>query len=198
MTSLHEAFESFSNDIAFESIKYKSCNFIESNVDFQDIETKTNIKDLHEKIDNLKAEIVDTFNECTILNTKLITMDDLCNKIDISHKTLIKASNSFDDLNLDIELENINVIYEKCKIYTKDIQDNFSKKRMLLTKLLKTSSISASLDNVRICPICLNNEIKYAYTPCGHTFCEKCITKNVSNNCYICRHECTPMKLFFC
>ena len=197
MTSLHEAFESFSNDIAFETIKHKSCNFIQDVEDEdQDIETKSNIEYIKKSIDELKGEILDTFNECTTLETKLKTMEGLCTTLDSSHKTLIKACNSFDDL--DLELENLNVIYEKCKNYTENISETFSKKRILLSKLLKTSLLSGSLECVRLCPICLHNEIKYAYTPCGHTFCENCITKNVSNNCYVCRNECTPIKLFFC
>lgn len=196
MTSLHEAFESFENDIVFDCIKKKSSNFIENVKDYENIETKTDIKCLREKLNDLKGEIVDTFNECSLLDTKLQTMNKICNDIDNTHKALIKVNNTFDDLNL--QLENFYEIYEKCKKYTENIQEAFNKKRMLFTKLLKTSSLYNELDNVRLCPICLHDEIKYAYTPCGHTFCEKCITKNMSTNCYICREECTPIKLFFC
>jgi len=47
------------------------------------------------------------------------------------------------------------------------------------------------------CVICMENPVKTAFVPCGHTFCLQCSNKNLMT-CYICRTKITSrLKLYF-
>ena len=47
------------------------------------------------------------------------------------------------------------------------------------------------------CSICMNEPVKTAFIPCGHTFCLGCAHKNLSS-CYICRAKIEKkLKLYF-
>jgi hypothetical protein len=47
------------------------------------------------------------------------------------------------------------------------------------------------------CVICMENPVKTAFVPCGHTFCLQCSNKNLTT-CYICRTKITSrLKLYF-
>ena len=37
-----------------------------------------------------------------------------------------------------------------------------------------------------LCQICFENRINLVLTPCGHTFCNDCLTDNI-NQCFNCR-----------
>lgn len=42
------------------------------------------------------------------------------------------------------------------------------------------------------CSICMENQINTAFIPCGHTFCDRCITNNIrmrGNSCFVCRRK---------
>jgi hypothetical protein len=48
-----------------------------------------------------------------------------------------------------------------------------------------------------ICPICLQESVTSAITPCGHTFCSGC-ARRMSTECYLCRGKIRErVKLFF-
>jgi len=48
-----------------------------------------------------------------------------------------------------------------------------------------------------ICPICLQESVTSAITPCGHTFCTGC-SRRMSTECYLCRGKIRDrVKLFF-
>lgn len=52
-------------------------------------------------------------------------------------------------------------------------------------------------ENEPICSICLEESVAYALNPCGHTFCQTCIRRQV-NQCFICRGPVKDkLKLFF-
>lgn len=204
MTNLSEAFNLelendfsiFANDIAFDCIRIKKNNYLEKvNNENDEQITKTDIKTLKEKVNELKGEILDIFTECSILESKLESLKKIYDDVDNLQKTIISANNSIDDF--DVPCEELYNISEKCKKYLDETKEKYSKKRVIFTKLLQTSSYCCSLDNVRLCPICIHNEVNYAFSPCGHTFCEKCLSKNTSNTCYICRLEGKTLKLFF-
>lgn len=47
------------------------------------------------------------------------------------------------------------------------------------------------------CTICMNKEVSYAITPCGHTYCEDC-SRAQTTACFICRIQIRDrVKLFF-
>lgn len=39
------------------------------------------------------------------------------------------------------------------------------------------------------CTICFQNEITHCFVPCGHTFCNTCITSSQTNKCMTCRAD---------
>ena len=43
--------------------------------------------------------------------------------------------------------------------------------------------------NVKLCSICLSNELAYFLSPCGHTFCDQCVKRIANERCYICRQS---------
>jgi hypothetical protein len=50
---------------------------------------------------------------------------------------------------------------------------------------------------VPACTICMNKEVSYAITPCGHTYCEDC-SRAQTTACFICRIQIRDrIKLFF-
>ena len=47
------------------------------------------------------------------------------------------------------------------------------------------------------CTICMNKEVSFAVTPCGHTYCDEC-SKAQTTACFICRVQIRDrVKLFF-
>jgi hypothetical protein len=54
-----------------------------------------------------------------------------------------------------------------------------------------------STESEPLCMICLNESVSYAFSPCGHTYCNTCVRKQVSN-CFLCRGVVRDrVKLFF-
>lgn len=82
--------------------------------------------------------------------------------------------------------------------------DEFIKARKRFVTLrdiiLRCKKTLSNTDEHEICPpcsICMNEPIKTAFVPCGHTFCQTCATKNILV-CYICRTKIErKLKLYF-
>ena len=54
-----------------------------------------------------------------------------------------------------------------------------------------------SVDKEPLCSICLNESVGYALVPCGHTFCNTC-SKRQMTQCYMCRSQIRErVRLFF-
>ena len=54
-----------------------------------------------------------------------------------------------------------------------------------------------SVDKEPLCSICLNEPVGYALVPCGHTFCNTC-SKRQMTQCYMCRSQIRErVRLFF-
>jgi hypothetical protein len=48
-----------------------------------------------------------------------------------------------------------------------------------------------------LCPICIEDSVEMAITPCGHTFCGKCV-KKMPYDCYMCRGKIRErLKIYF-
>ena len=86
------------------------------------------------------------------------------------------------------------LIFDNCQLLLKK---NFLKKMVKLTKIDVDSENINDIDCGSItCSICDTNNIKYCINPCGHTFCEGCSSKLITN-CHICRGNITnKIKIF--
>ena len=79
--------------------------------------------------------------------------------------------------------------------------------QLMRTTVLETMSEEekANLPKPNICGICIENEVKYVFNPCGHTICDKCTVNPTPENvftatpiCHICRSRITSrIKLYF-
>ena len=69
--------------------------------------------------------------------------------------------------------------------------------RDLMTQCIKTVQNTDDPSQSPMCVICMQNDVKTAFVPCGHTFCLNCANKNI-RECYICRTKITSrLKLYF-
>ena len=53
------------------------------------------------------------------------------------------------------------------------------------TKLQLIDSIKREINPDLLCQICYENRVNIVITPCGHTFCDKCLGNSLV--CYSCR-----------
>ena len=55
----------------------------------------------------------------------------------------------------------------------------------------------AAIEHEPLCCICLHESVSYAVTPCGHTFCQTCVRRQLST-CFFCRGPIKDrIKLYF-
>jgi hypothetical protein len=96
---------------------------------------------------------------------------------------------------------------EKCLQQYKEQALSLSKKQSVAqmnlesyVHFLKAGTAEMAGPNVKqnSCPVCYESEITHCLVPCGHTFCDGCLSKSDSQRCAACR---TPfqskVKLFF-
>jgi hypothetical protein len=60
------------------------------------------------------------------------------------------------------------------------------RKFVILKDIISFRRFADSTISEPLCNICFEDQIQYAITPCGHTYCGTCIKKQLTN-CYICR-----------
>jgi hypothetical protein len=117
-------------------------------------------------------------------------------------KNLINSKNNNEDIQNYID----NIMYSFDCIKTAFAPEISSKLNDLNKKIIKSHHIIQTLSkgygilkNSNIgytCPICINNQVDVFIQCCGHTYCEKCISK--SNYCYMCRIKVDKVsKLYF-
>ena len=69
-------------------------------------------------------------------------------------------------------------------------------RHMLLREAIQVFKISQDTHEP-LCPICLEDSVAMAISPCGHTFCSSC-SKKMVNECGMCRGKIRDrLKLFF-
>lgn len=95
--------------------------------------------------------------------------------------TIIKLNNDIDDLELKIS--------------------NF---RKLFIMTINEITNTTEINNKKLCPICLNNEVDMCAYPCGHTCCNNCVISHRttsyinSKKCIYCRNNIdTYIKMYF-
>jgi flagellar biosynthesis component FlhA len=76
----------------------------------------------------------------------------------------------------------------------KDLIEQY-KRFTLLKSIVNMGSIHKQ--NAPLCTICMMKEVSQAVTPCGHTFCDECMQKQVTA-CFICRVQIRDkVRLYF-
>lgn len=169
---------------------------------------------------NLVAEIKDAFKENVLqFNANNQHMKDLENskaslrtlKSNIGNElrlinNLFTSHVQDDETNKNLE-ELYNKIVTDLDIYTctgimdiekkiESISVAISKIKQQLQQGMDIFQCTSLMSGVRVCPICLNAEVKCFCAPCGHTFCESCV-KGIKK-CYMCRNNVQSVhKLYF-
>ena len=89
---------------------------------------------------------------------------------------------SFQDMGIEPIYKNLIYLYQK---------------HMALREAIQVFKTGGNLANEPTCPICLNDAVGTAISPCGHTFCPTC-SKRMVSECGICRGRIRErIKLFF-
>lgn len=72
------------------------------------------------------------------------------------------------------------------------------KKLLIIRDLINLMKIHETTDKEPLCSICLNEQVQFVLSPCGHTFCEGCVRKQTMQ-CFMCRTNISGrVKMFFC
>lgn len=142
----------------------------------ESVETK--LEELNGLENTLKEQekMINRFN--TMIQNFRSGLDTLSFEVDISGKNMF--------------LETLNYkMYDTLK--HKNIPEKIKRFQYLMSQIRlirKITNISRRVNDGRLpqCNICYTNEIKSALVPCGHMFCEQCLS-NLSNDhkCFTCR-----------
>jgi len=206
MTSITEAYggdmniEDMPVNLSFNNTKVELMRITEefeilSEKDEENVENiDIDLEDLNEKILNLKKIITEKYDEYTIINKSLERMSAIHQKY-IDFTMIVDDYNVNSKTKLELKPEN-----EEFKDKLLELKEENKKKRNTLNKLLSVSYNVAGIGMLRACPVCLSKEVNYAIVPCGHTFCEECLSKTKTPVCCICRstYSAQPLKLFYC
>jgi hypothetical protein len=129
------------------------------------------------------------------LRTKLQTLDKIQPRLTLLLELGVNEDTAELQKNIEVYLE---------KVYQENSPEADYKKLLLLYKkmgflkeLMTLLRLNEFSDKEPICSICLNEQISYVLTPCGHTFCEVCMKRQL-NQCYICRGSVRDrVKIYF-
>jgi len=68
---------------------------------------------------------------------------------------------------------------------------------VIFREFVQMLRVVQSNENEPLCTICLENMVTHCLNPCGHTYCEQCLRRQVST-CFMCRAPMTNrIKLYF-
>ena len=68
---------------------------------------------------------------------------------------------------------------------------------VIFREFVQMMRVVQSNENEPLCTICLENMVTHCLNPCGHTYCETCLKRQVSS-CFMCRAPMTSrVKLYF-
>lgn len=176
---------------------------------------KYNIKRLILSIDNLieDYEIINDYNKIKeivgILKTKIGTnLDSYCinvekvNKLKNMIENINKLSEHFSVVNKELlEITNKNETEELESKVSKEIltlvdKIDISKIKEELYTVVKNfnyykkiCSLITDLSEYPVCQTCISSYVDTVLIPCGHTSCEKCLTKVTNKKCFTCQVE---------
>jgi len=71
------------------------------------------------------------------------------------------------------------------------------RKFVVLREFIMMLRVVQSNENEPLCTICLDRSVSHCINPCGHTFCEQCLKRQM-NICFMCRtHVENTIRLYF-
>ena len=130
-----------------------------------------------------------------LLKMKLTNLDSIQSKL--NPLLNLNQNEHYDSLMESME-KYMNVVFEENYIESdyNEIIDEY-RKFLQLRDIIKTIRTIESTEKEPLCTICFDNTIQYAFTPCGHTFCNNCSRRQVLN-CSVCRQQIREIvKLYF-
>jgi len=152
------------------------------------------MKDFHIQLDKMtdaekkmKQVIEDTQKEIEIITTFIEFLSKLSSKTEKDIEPLQTQINSIcDDIKKNSKMEEVKKTYlvEKHKFH----------QHVNLLRLINQMNVGST------CSICLQENVDSYFNPCGHTGCQKCMSKNaeLERPCPLCRKQVISIhKLFF-
>ena len=123
-------------------------------------------------------------NVCIEAKQKLSHVETYFNKLDSSAKDKLESIMTC----IDEIMDDIKVIVTLKKT---ELEDEVDKNKAQLSAMSDIYGILKHTNIGHVCPICLQNEVNTFCNPCGHCFCNKCMTHTY---CYICRSKINKMQ----
>jgi len=147
--------------------------------------------------------ILDTYKECadtilqkeTLLKHKLDTLDSV--QLKLNSFSNLSVNDNYNPMMESIEKYLIKV-FEECGI-EKEYNELIELYRKFLhyRDILRVVRAKESCEKEPLCNICFEDTISYAFVPCGHTFCGKCVKRQMTV-CSICRGQVRDrVRLYF-
>lgn len=148
-------------------------------------------------------DILDRYKEC--VDAILKSESKLKSKLeilDVVHTKLNGFSNISVNENYNPMMESIEKyltqVFEDCKIeedYNELIEHY--RKFMYLRDIIRVIRSKESCEKEPLCNICFEDTISFAFVPCGHTYCSKCVKRQLST-CAVCRTQVRDrVRLYF-
>jgi hypothetical protein len=178
---------------------------------FKDLSIDISGSEIHNLGINIE-EFADTFDKIVTEYNKsveaLLTCEkNLHNGLDMFDTIALKLD---DFLNLDTNsasldmfdafLKYLAAFFDENSIYQEFTNFLLAYKRFIaLHSLLKLTTQIVPEDErlPPLCSVCISDPVSHAFVPCGHTFCAKCVQKQMTI-CFVCRARYTSkMKLYF-
>jgi hypothetical protein len=151
-------------------------------------------------------KLTEVSNLISIINDNKKTINDAYKNINEGLKTIfefIKTNENHRDIYSDIinnipklvsasldsaSKNELNLLSEQTKLsnYISDCVELFKiVETEMSKKLVKKNDEKVNIS----CPVCYEKNVNCVYIPCGHTICNICSTKVISNSCIICRKK---------
>lgn len=130
-----------------------------------------------------------------LLKIKLTNLDSIQSKL--NNLLTLKENPHYNALMESME-KYMESIFEENSIESdyEEIIDEY-RRFLELRNIIKTIRTVEATEKEPLCSICFDNTIQYAFSPCGHTFCQNC-SKRQTLNCSVCRQNIREIiKLYF-
>jgi len=183
--SSQDMFKDLCIDVSGSEIHNLGINIEEFTATFEKI-----VDEYNKSVETLFTSEKNLHNGLDMFDTIAVKLDDFLNletnsaSLDMFDAFLKYLSAFFDE----------NSIYETFTIFLKAY-----KHFVAIHSLLKlTKEITPEDERLApLCSVCISDPVSHAFVPCGHTFCAKCVQKQITV-CYVCRTRYnSKMKLYF-